>query len=181
MSFTRLAGAWSPDGFLAKSTVPSGASRSADSALRCIGRSPWAQAGAAVRRAAEAITTRRRTKRNCTGAGKPGQAKNLPDSPLELRRRLEPGCSPAHDVHGLARARILAFPRLAAADGERAEADQGDRLPALERGADRREERAQRPVSGGLGPTALGRHRRDEIRSSHERGAAMRICSGGDR
>ena len=65
MSLTKLAGAWSSDGFLAKSTVPSGASRRADSALRCKGRSAWAEAGAqaeaAMTRAAEEITTRKRT------------------------------------------------------------------------------------------------------------------------
>src|SRR3990170_6356056 len=178
MSFTRLAGAWSSDGFLAKSTVPSGASRRADSALRCMGRSPWAQAGAAVSRAAEEIRTRRRTSAHSSGAGGPGQAKNLTDGPLELGRGLEPGRAPAGHVHGLARPRVLALARLAAAHGEGAEAHQGDGLPALERGADRGEERTQRSVRGGLGPAALGRHRRDEIRASHERSNAIAIRSG---
>src|SRR3972149_5812430 len=38
--------------------------------------------------------------------------------------------------------------------------------------------RAFRPVPGGLGPAARGRHRRHEIRASHERDNAMAIRSG---
>src|SRR5882762_5720374 len=182
MSLTRLAGAWSSDGFLAKSTVPSGASRRADSALRCRVRSPWAEAGAqagtAMRRAAEEITTRRRTRIDCKGGGGPGLAKILSASSLELGRRLEPGRAPTGHVHRFARPRVFAFARLAAADGKRAEAHEGDGLPPLEGGADRGEERAQSPVRGGFGPAALGRHRRDEIDASHERRNAMAIRSG---
>src|SRR5215813_6027402 len=178
MSLTRLAGAWSSDGFLAKRTVPSGASRRADSALRCSGRSAWAHAGAAIMRAAEEITTRKRTGNDCTGGGRPVLEKMLPDGALELRRGLEPWRASARHVHGLAGPGIFPLARLSTADGERAEADQRHRLSALERGADRGEERAQRPVRGGLGPAALGRHRRDEIRASHERRITIAIRSG---
>src|SRR6266849_3603375 len=182
MSLTRLAGAWSSDGFLAKSTVPSGASRRADSALRCKVRSPWAEAGAqagtAMRRAAEEITTRRRTRIDCKGAGGPGLAKMLSARSFELGRRLKPGRAPTRHVHGLARARVLALARLAPPDGKRAESHEGDGLSALERAADRGEKRAQGPVRGGFGPAALGRHRRDEIHASHESRNAMAIRSG---
>src|SRR5713101_4251527 len=176
MSLTRLAGAWSSDGFLAKSTVPSGASRRAHSALRCKVRSPWAEAGAqagtAMMRATEEITTRRRTRIDCKGAGGPGLAKMLSASSLELGRRLEPGRAPTRHVHGFALA------RLAPPDGKRAESHEGDGLSALERAADRGEKRAQGPVRGGFGPAALGRHRRDEIRASHESRKVMAIRSG---
>src|SRR5713101_4101572 len=178
MSLTRLAGAWSSDGFLAKSTVPSGASRRADSALRCSGRSAWAHAGTAIMRAAEEITTRKRTRIDCTGAGGLVLAKMLTDGALELRRGFEPWRPSAGHVHGLAGPGIFPLARFSAADGERAEADQRHRLSALEGRADRGEERAQRPVRGGLGPAALGRHRRDEIRASHEWRIAIAIRSG---
>src|SRR6267143_1620071 len=181
MSLTRLAGGRSSSAFFAKSTRPSGSTTSADSALTATGR-PLGEGGtvcADASRGADMTASATRTARatgmairrvGCTGGHfsqrrKPPARRNPPsaDRLLQLLRRLETG-HPAADGDGLARPRILHRARLAARNGERAEADEGHGVAALERGTHAREHGPDGAFGRRLRPARGLRHPHDEVR-----------------
>src|SRR5690242_8691237 len=173
MSLTRLAGACSSAGFLAYTTRPCVSRSRTDSAPSASGRPlvllVWARAGAATSQRA-APTTRTemaRTGSILLGGRIDDQRKTLADRAFEFLGGLEARRAPTRDVHGLSGARILALARFSTAHREGAEADERDRLPALERRAHRGQERAQRAVGARLGPSTGGGHRGHEVDSVH--------------
>src|SRR2546430_2045313 len=144
MSFTRLAGARSSSGFLAKSVRPSGSSSKTASAESDSGRPSatdrpgWAVAA----RGAKAATSTARAasvRPRCTGTDsserskRPASKNRSADGLLQLFRRFE-ARNASGDRHRLARARVLERAGLAPRHGKRSEADERDRGALVDHG-----------------------------------------------
>src|SRR5882672_6832590 len=177
MSLTRLAGARSSSGFLAKRILPSGSSRRTASAVSAGGRpsaarrADWAVAAKGTTAAANTARTAS-IRPGCTAfdfsdRSKRAARKNRSaDRLLQLFRRLEAWDAPG-DRHRLARAGVLQGARLASRDRECSESDQRDRIAPLQGGSDTSERGPERALGAGLGPARRRCHPRDDIGFGH--------------
>src|SRR5438093_1765992 len=178
MSFTRLAGARSSSGFLAKSVRPSGSSSKTASAESDSGRPSatdrpgWAVAA----RGAKAATSTARAasvRPRCTGTDsserskRPASKNRSADGLLQLFRRFE-ARNASGDRHRLARARVLERAGLAPRHGKRSEADERDRIASLERSADPSERNAESALRSGLRPPGRRYHPHHDLGLRHE-------------